>query len=138
MDLLGDRPILSLSDEDWRIYSRHGAAGPQFVGADATVINSSITAGCEILGEVRNSVLGPNVRVGKGAVVADSVIMANVTIEDGATIHYAILDENVTVGKNATVGESRDTASEVAVIGADVSVSAGSVVPAGAMICENV
>jgi glucose-1-phosphate adenylyltransferase len=138
MDLLGNRPILSLSDEEWRIYSRHGAAAPQFVGEDASVINSSVTAGCEILGEVRNSVLGPGVRVGKGAVVADSVIMADVTIEDGATVCYSILDENVTVGKNATVGESRETASDIAVIGADVSVDAGSVVPAGAMISEKV
>ena len=138
MDLLGDRPVLSLSDETWRIYSRHGAAAPQFVGAEASITNSSITAGCEILGEVRNSILGPGVKVGKGSVVVDSVIMADVTIEDGATVRYAILDENVTVGKNATVGESRDTASDVAVIGADVTVPAGSVVPAGAMISEQV
>ncbi len=138
MDLLGDRPVLSLSDETWRIFSRHGAEAPQFVGEDASVTNSSVTAGCEILGEVRNSVLGPGVRVGKGSVVVDSVIMADVTIEDGATVRYAILDENVTVGKNATVGESRDTASDIAVIGADVIVPAGSVVPAGAMISEQV
>ena len=102
------------------------------------MINSSVTAGCEILGEVRNSVLGPGVRVGKGAVVADSVIMADVTIEDGARVCYAILDENVTIGKNATVGEPRETASDIAVIGADVSIDAGSVVPAGAMISEQV
>ena len=138
MDLLGDSPILSLSDETWRIYSRHGASAPQFVGSDATVITSSVTAGCEILGEVRNSVLGPGVRVGKGAVVVDSVIMADVTVEDGACVSYAILDENVTVGKNATVGEPRETASDIAVIGADVSVAAGSVIPAGAMISEQV
>ena len=105
---------------------------------NAIIINSSITAGCEILGEVRNSVLGPGVRVGKGAVVADSVIMADVTIEDGACVHYAILDENVSIGKNATVGESRETASDVAVVGADVVISDGSAVPAGAMISEKV
>ncbi len=138
MDLLGERPVLSLSEETWRIFSRHGAEAPQFVGSDATITNSSITAGCEILGEIRNSVLGPGVRVGKNAVVIDSVIMANVTIEEGATIQYAILDENVTVGKNATVGEPRETASDVAVIGADVEVSEGSVIPAGAMISEKV
>ena len=138
MDLLGETPVLSLADESWRIYSRHGASAPHFVGENAIIINSSITAGCEILGEVRNSVLGPGVRVGKGAVVADSVIMADVTIEDGACVHYAILDENVTIGKNATVGESRETASDVAVVGADVVISDGSAVPAGAMISEKV
>ena len=138
MDLLGEAPVLSLSDETWRIYSRHGASAPQFVGDNATVINSTVTAGCEILGEARNSILGPGVRVGEGAVVEDSVIMADVIIEDGAMVRYAILDENVTIGKNATVGEPRETASDIAVIGADVTVAGGSVVPAGAMISEKV
>ena len=137
MDLLGEQPVLSLSDEIWRIYSRHDAGAPQFIGSEAEVTNSSITAGCEVLGEVRNSVLGPGVRVGKGAKVIDSVIMANVTVEDGATVQYSILDENVTVGKNAVVGESRQNTSEIAVVGADVCVPANSVVPAGAMISEN-
>ena len=136
MDLLGEKPALSLLDENWRIFSRHGAEGPQFVGPDALVENASLTAGCEILGTVRNSVLGPGVRVGAGAVVEDSVLMNDVTVEDGATVRYSILDANVTVGKDATVGEDKSTASGIAVVGADVTVAAGSNVEAGAMISE--
>ena len=136
MDLLGDKPVLSLMDESWRIFSRHGAEAPQFIGDNATVTNSSLTAGCEIMGSVRNSVLGPNVVVEAGAVVEDSVIMNNVTIKAGAAVRYSILDANVTVEKNATVGEDKATAKEIAVIGADVTVPAGKVVPAGAMISE--
>ena len=136
MDLLGEHPTLSLLDESWRIYSRPGAEAPQFVGANAEVVNSSITAGCEIYGTVRNSVLGPNVTVEEGAVVEDSVIMNDVTVKAGATVSYAILDANVTVGKGATVGESKDKTDEIAVIGADVVVPAGKNIPAGAMISE--
>ena len=37
MDLLGEHPALSLLDESWRIYSRHEAAPPQFIGPGAEV-----------------------------------------------------------------------------------------------------
>ncbi|MBR2020026.1 MAG: glucose-1-phosphate adenylyltransferase [Clostridia bacterium] len=136
MDLLGERPTLSMLDESWRIYSRHGAESPQFVGKDAKVINSSVTAGCEILGTVKNCVLGSGVTVEEGAVVEDSVIFENVHIGRGAKVSYAILDANVKVGANATVGESRESGKEIAVLGADVTVADGETVPAGAMISE--
>ena len=136
MDLLGDDPAFSLLDEAWRIYSRHAAQPPQYIAKGAVVENASVTAGCQIFGTVKNSVLGANVYVGKGAVVEDSVIMNDTVIEDGATVRYAILDEKVTVGKKATVGASHESGAEIAVVGADVTVKAGEVVAPGAMLSE--
>ena len=137
MDLLGDDPAFSLLDESWRIYSRHSAQPPQYIAKGAVVENSSVTAGCQIYGTVKNSVLGAHVIVGKGAVVEDSVIMNDVTIEDGATVRYSILDEKVTVGKKATVGASRESGAEIAVVGADVVVKSGEIVAPGAMLSES-
>ena len=137
MDLLGDPPAFSLLDEAWRIYSRHSAQPPQYIAKGAVVENASVTAGCQIYGTVKNSVLGANVIVGKGAVVEDSVIMNDVIIEDGATVRYAILDEKVTVGKKATVGAARESGAEIAVVGADVTVKAGEIVAPGAMLSES-
>ena len=137
MDLLGDAPAFSLLDEAWRIYSRHSAQPPQYIAKGAVVENASVTAGCQIYGTVRNSVLGANVYVGKGAVVEDSVIMNDTAIEDGAIVRYAILDEKVTIGKKATVGASRQSGAEIAVVGADVTINAGEVVAPGAMLSEN-
>lgn len=134
MDLLGEHPALVLSDESWRIYSRHESAPPQFVGGDAVVSNCSVTAGCELYGSVRNSVLGSNVRVMPGAVVEDSVLMSDVTVESGASVRYSILDSGVTVGAGAKVGEARGTASGIAVVGANYRIPAGETVAAGAMI----
>ena len=136
MDLLGEDPVLSLNEESWRIYSRHTAQPPQYVSKNAVVENASVTAGCEIYGTVKNSVLGAGVYVGKGAVIEDSVIMNGVTIEDGATVRYAILDENVTIGQSAVIGEDRTTAGGIAVVGAGIRVASGETVPAGAMISE--
>ncbi len=136
MDLLGERPTLSLMDETWRIYSRHGAEAPQFIGKNAVVENASLTAGCEILGTVRNSVLGAGVVVEEGAVVEDSVIMDDVRIGKGTRVTYSILDAGVRLGADVCVGESRESAEGIAVIGADVKVPDGSKIAAGAMISE--
>ncbi len=136
MDLLGDNPTLSLAEESWRIYSRHTAQPPQYVSADAVVENASVTAGCEIYGTVKNSVLGTGVYVGKGAVVEDSVLMNGASVGDGATVRYSILDENVTIGGGCTVGEDRATASGIAVVGAGITIEPGKIIEAGAMISE--
>ena len=136
MDLLGSNPVLDLSDKKWRIYSRHSAEGPQFVGADACVENSYITEGCEIYGTVKNCVIGAGVKVAEGAVVCDSVLMGDTVIGAGATVNYSIIDTGVCVGAGATVGAPKADGVEIAVIGEDVVIDAGAVVDAGAMISE--
>ena len=137
MDLLGDTPVLSLLDESWRIYSRHEAEPPQYVGENATVVNSTVTAGCDIRGTVKNSVLSAGVTVEEGALVEDSVLMAGVTVRRGARVTYSILDEGVEIGADATVGASRNETTEIAVIGADVKIAAGATVAPGAMLSED-
>ena len=136
MDLLGDEPVLNLDDEEWRIYSRHEAHAPQYVSGDAVIENSTITEGCEIYGTVRNSVLGAGVKVMAGAHVCDSVILDNVVIEAGATVDYAIIDSGTTIGEKCKVGVSREAAKDIAVVGADIKVPAGTVVEEGAMIAK--
>lgn len=136
MDMLGERPVLSLRDEKWRIYSRHDASSPQFIGSDATVKNSTVTEGCEIYGTVTNSVLGIGVTVMPGAVVENSVIMSGSTVGSGAQVRYAILDENVSVGANAVVGGANAGSGNIAVVGAGIRIPDGSIVDAGAMVSE--
>ena len=132
MDMIGSNPVLNLNDEKWRIYARHTARAPQYVGADGVTENSTITEGCKIYGTVRGSVLGPGVTVGKGACVIDSVIMEDVTLEEGATVEYSIIDARVKIGKNAKVGGPKG--GEIAVIGADISIEENAEIAPGAMI----
>ena len=136
MDLLGKNPKLSLFDESWRIFSRHIAYAPQYISGTARVYNSSITEGCEIYGTVRNCVLGTGVKVMEGAAVCDSVIMSDVVIEPGAQVNYSIVDSGVTVGKNATVGEVRNVAREITVIGAGINIAEGQNVKEGEMLSD--
>ena len=136
MDLLGEKPILDVTDTSWRIYARHQADEPQMVGTTATIDNSSITEGCEIYGTVKNSVLGAGVKVMYGAYVKDSVIMGNTVIGEGATVNYSILDEGVEIGAGAKIGEAKESAKDITVIGMGVKVPSGTVIPAGEMISE--
>ncbi len=136
MDLLGTNPVLNLDDEDWRIYARHEAHAPQFVGAEAVIENSTITEGCEIFGTVVNSVIGAGVKIAKDAVVSNSVLLENVVVESGAKLDYAIIDGGTTIGANATVGSADATAAEIAVVGADIAVPANAVIEKGAMISK--
>jgi len=134
MDLLGSKPILNLDDESWRIFARHSADGPQYVGAHASIENSYITEGCEIHGTVKNCVIGPGVKIKYGAYVEDSVLMGDLTVEAGATVKYAILDSGVTIGAGAIVGDDRASGAEIAVVGEGVTIDAGAKVAPGAML----
>lgn len=116
MDLLGDSPALSLNDEDWRIYSRHEAHSPQYVGPNAVIENSTITEGCEIYGTVRNSVLGAGVCVMEGAVVENSVIMEAVVIGKNSTVNYSIVDEWSKIGEDCKIGKDSKKAKGITVI----------------------
>ncbi len=137
MDLLGDNPEFSMNDEsDGKIFSRTSVSPPQYVGKSAVILNSIITDGCKINGTVINSVLSSGVTVEAGAVVKDSVIMANTYIGKDASVVYSILDENITVEQGAKVGESKESAKGIAVIGNGLKVEAGAIVEAGAMIQE--
>ena len=136
MDLIGQPPVLDLSGNEWRIFARHSASAPQFVGENATIENCYITEGCQIYGTVKNSVIGPGVKIMEGAVVEDCVLMGDCVIEANATVQYAIIDSDVTIGADATVGAPRADGAEIAVVGENITIPAGAVVEPGAMLSE--
>ena len=137
MDLLGEHPAFTLYNEDWRIFSRHFAAAPQYIGSNADIKNSIITEGCEIYGNVENSVIFTGAKIMEGATVRDSVIMSGTVVESGAKVEYSILDENVKVGSGASVGVSKERSKGITVIGADVVLEDGKVIGDGEMISDN-
>ena len=106
MELLGDNPSLDLYEKKNKIISNSNADGkpPQWIGPHATIRNSIISNGCNILGTVENSILSPGVYVGEGAVVRDSILFPDVKIEKGARVDKAIMGENSVAGEESVVG----------------------------------
>lgn len=108
MDLLNDDNELDIHDRDWKIYSLTPPRSPQYIGEAAQVKNSVVTDGCEIFGEVKNSVLFPGVYVESGARITDSVIMTNTKVKSNAVVTRCIIGGDVIVEEDTKVGNTMD------------------------------
>ena len=138
MDLLGEDPAFDVANTAWKIHSRNPLAPPEYMGDHSVVKNSMIALGCEVYGTVENSVLSSNVVIEEGAVVQDSVIMSNTVIHKGAVVKYAIIDESVTVDDGAKVGEDKEAAEGIAVLGRGIKVGKGAKIAAGSIIDKSI
>ncbi|HIY18156.1 MAG TPA: glucose-1-phosphate adenylyltransferase [Candidatus Blautia avistercoris] len=104
MELIDIIPEFNLYEAFWKIYTKGDTIPPQYLSNEAVIDKCLISEGAEIYGEVHNSVLGPNVVVGKGSVIRDSIIMGNVEIGEGVTMDKAIIAEDVKIGNNVVIG----------------------------------
>ncbi len=97
---------------------------------------SLLSPGCQVSGEVVDSVLGPGVLVEAGAMVCDSVLMEDCVVRAGARVQTAVIDERCEVLGSARVGArpaarlARDE--DIVLIGRDSQV--GGELPAGARL----
>ena len=141
MDMLSPESGLDLLDETWPIYARSVNAPPAFLGSDSQVHHSAFNRGSILEGTVENSVLAPNVVVGKGARVSYSVLMPGTVVKPGAVVEYAILGENCSIGENSHVGGTpEETAPDpwgLTVLAPNCSLEAGKEVRPGIMLDRN-
>ena len=138
MDLLGEEPAFDVSDPSWKIHSRNPLAPPEYLGKNSIVKNSMIALGSEVYGTLVNSVISSNVVIEEGAVVEDSVIMSGSVIKKGAHVKYSIIDEGVVVEEDACIGEGKETAKGIAVLGRGITVGKGAKVAAGNIVDKNI
>lgn len=113
MELIDIIPEFNLYEEYWKIYTKSDIIPPQYISPEAKIFRSIIGDGCEIYGEVENSVIGAGVTIGKGAVVRNSIIMKETTIGEGAVIDKSIIAENVEIGKNVVLGVGEEVPNKV-------------------------
>ncbi len=138
MDLLGEPPAFDVADSDWKIHSRNPLAPPEYLGPNAVVKNSMLALGSEIYGSVENSVISSNVVIEEGAVVKDSVIMSGSVIRSGASVSYSIIDENVIVEDGAQIGEAKEEAKGISVLGRNITVGKGVEIKGGDIIDKSI
>ncbi len=112
MELIGVDPELNLYDQDWPIwtYQRH-LPPAKFVFEDKAhdrvgqAFDSMLCDGVIISGAtVRHSILSTNVRVNSWALVEDSVILPDVNIGRYAKIRRAIIDRGCEIPQGMTIG----------------------------------
>ncbi|OFU49333.1 glucose-1-phosphate adenylyltransferase [Aerococcus sp. HMSC10H05] len=114
MEVLDQDHPLQLRDKAWPIFSRNTMTTPQFLSTESVVENAMICDGCIIRGSILNSILSPNVLVGKDSLISNSIIMKGSSIGENVKIEYAILGEDAVVSNGSSVIGMPDN---IAVIG---------------------
>ncbi|MDO5336205.1 MAG: glucose-1-phosphate adenylyltransferase [Eubacteriales bacterium] len=140
MELIDIIPEFNLYEEFWKIYTKGDIIPPQYISEDAIVDRCLIGEGTEVYGEIHNSVIGPNVIIGKGAVIRDSIIMRNSVIGDGTVMDKSIIAEDVVIGKNCVLGcgEEHPNVEKPAVYAFGIAtIGEKSVIPDGVQIGKN-
>ncbi len=111
-ELIGVTPPLNLYDENWPIWTYQEQLPPaKFVFDDedrrGMAVDSMVSGGCVISGStVRHSLLFSNVRVNSFAYVRDSVILPDVDVGRSCEIRGAVIDRGCNLQEGLTVGVS--------------------------------
>ncbi|MBR3244536.1 MAG: glucose-1-phosphate adenylyltransferase [Parasporobacterium sp.] len=93
--------------EGTHIFSNSNLYPAHYIGKKGKVKTSMISNGCVVEGSVTHSSLASAVEIGAGSKVKDSVLLPNVTIGKNCKITKAIVNEGVTV-KDGSVIEDPD------------------------------
>ncbi len=110
MELTKVTPDLNMYDQEWPIWTYQEQLPPaKFVFDDeerrGQAIDSLVSGGCIISGAtVRRSLLFSNVRVHSYSNVEDSVILPNVEIGRNVTLKRAVVDKNCVIPDDLVVG----------------------------------
>jgi glucose-1-phosphate adenylyltransferase len=115
MDLISVTPVLNLYNRRWPIHTwLRSRPAAKFVFADeggriGVATDSLVSGGCIVSGgQVRRSVLSPDVRINSYSLVEDSVIMDGVQVGRYAKVRRAIIDKHVVVPPHVTIGYDHD------------------------------
>ncbi|HLB31242.1 MAG TPA: glucose-1-phosphate adenylyltransferase [Gammaproteobacteria bacterium] len=110
LELTGITPPLNLYDQKWPIRSHQYQLPPaKFIFDDddrrGMAVDSMISAGCIISGStVRHSLLSNNVRVNSFSLIEDSVLLPNVVIGRHCHIRKAIIDSDCRIPEGMRIG----------------------------------
>ena len=139
MELIDLIPEFNLYEEYWKIYTKCDTIEPQYISG-GKVERCIIGESSDIYGEVTNSVIGANVKIGKGSVVRDSIIMKDTVIGENVVIDKSIVAENCRIGNDCHLGVGEEAPNKLNAsiysFGL-VTIGEDSVVPAGVSIGKN-
>jgi glucose-1-phosphate adenylyltransferase len=114
MELIEVEPELNLYDKDWPIWTYQEQLPPaKFVFDDVDrrgyALNSMVAGGCIVAGaSIRRSVLFSNVHVEPHSDVDESVVLPNVRVGKSCRIRRTILDKGCVVPDHLVIGHDRE------------------------------
>ena len=105
MDIIKSNDEIDLNSSKWKIYTNTMSMPPQYIGKDSDIQKSLVADGCKVLGKIENSVLSHGVSVGSDSIIKDSVIMPNVKIGKNVIIEKAMIGEGAIIEDNTIIKE---------------------------------
>ena len=108
MELIDLIPVFNLYEEFWKIYTRNEWLRPQYIAKNALIDKAIMGDGCEVYGEVHNSVIGSDVVIEEGAIVRDSIIMNSTRIGKNTVLDKTIVAEDSVIGDNCVLGAGEE------------------------------
>lgn len=104
MELLDEDSEFSLYSKEAPIMTHENAAPPQFIGKGAEVVNCAVCNGAKIYGKAVHSVIGIDCVLEEGSFVKDSVLLPGSKVGKGSRVVRAILGEGACVEDGAVFG----------------------------------
>ncbi len=108
-DTLGEEPLFNLKDERWPIYTYQPRLPATEIlsanGVPPEVVDSVIASGSVVIGAVvKNTFVGPRVRIAAGATVEDSILLGRISIGPGARLRRVIVDRHNEIPDGMVIG----------------------------------
>jgi len=118
MELLQPQPRFNIFDLQKKIFSNTNNLRRQYIGVNAVVINSVISNGCTIHGEVINSILAPGVYVGEKSRIENCVLLPDSMIAHDCFVRNTVIGEKAQIQAYCSIGEySPILSSSITVVG---------------------
>ena len=127
MDTIKSNDEIDLNSSKWKIYTNTMSMPPQYIGKDSDIQKSLVADGCKVLGKIENSVLSHGVSVGSDSIIKDSVIVPNVKIGKNVIIEKAMIGEGAIIEDNTIIKEQDgiNVISEYEVVKAQLELEGG-------------
>lgn len=90
------------------VYTKVKDSSPTRYGDNAVVKNAIIADGCDIEGEVYDSVIFRGVKIGRGTVVRNCILMQNTLTGENVSLNCIIADKNVVIKDKRTLSGSEN------------------------------
>ena len=102
MELIKDKTVRDqlFGVKNRPIYTKVRNSAPTYYSPDAKIKNSLIADGCEIYGEVENSIIFRGTKIGKGTVVKNCILFQDTFTGENVKLNCVIADKNVVIRDN--------------------------------------
>lgn len=102
MELINDKTVRAqlFGVKNRPIYTKVRNSAPTYYSPDAKIKNSLIADGCEIYGEVENSIIFRGTKIGKGTVVKNCILFQDTFTGENVRLNCVIADKNVVIRDN--------------------------------------